>query len=112
MTFTEGGELNRGHGGQTRASFICCMAIMLLFAAAACGPQPAGTSPEPATGHSESLVPIAPARAETVPDRPASETGLPPILFAAPTFNLTDQRGTSFGTDDLAGKVWVANFMF
>lgn len=36
----------------------------------------------------------------------------PPILFAAPKFALTDQTGERFGTQQLAGKVWIANFMF
>jgi protein SCO1/2 len=36
----------------------------------------------------------------------------PPVLAALPEFSLTDQRGQRFGTRDLAGKVWVANFIF
>jgi len=36
----------------------------------------------------------------------------PPILGALPAFTLTDQRGQSFGTRELAGKVWVADFVF
>ena len=31
---------------------------------------------------------------------------------AAPTFELTDQFGETFGTDELRGKLWVANFIF
>lgn len=29
-----------------------------------------------------------------------------------PTFSLTSQRGDTFGSGDLQGKVWIANFMF
>jgi|JI10StandDraft_1071094.scaffolds.fasta_scaffold1044151_2 protein SCO1/2 len=29
-----------------------------------------------------------------------------------PTFSLTSQRGDTFGSADLQGKVWIANFMF
>jgi cytochrome oxidase Cu insertion factor (SCO1/SenC/PrrC family) len=33
-------------------------------------------------------------------------------LYAAPTFQLTDQNGKPFGSDDLRGKVWIADFIF
>jgi protein SCO1/2 len=36
----------------------------------------------------------------------------PAILGTLPPFTLTDQRGQPFGTRDLAGKVWVADFIF
>jgi protein SCO1/2 len=36
----------------------------------------------------------------------------PPTLGALPDFTLTDQTGHPFGTQDLRGKVWVANFIF
>jgi protein SCO1/2 len=36
----------------------------------------------------------------------------PAILGALPGFTLTDQRGQPFGTRELAGKVWVADFIF
>lgn len=39
-------------------------------------------------------------------------TAAPPILGALPPFALTDQRGAPFGTRELAGKVWVADFIF
>ncbi len=35
-----------------------------------------------------------------------------PDLGELPAFSLTDQRGRSFGLDDLRGKVWVADFIF
>ena len=35
-----------------------------------------------------------------------------PIFAEIPDFSLTDQRGLSFGRQDLLGKVWVANFIF
>jgi cytochrome oxidase Cu insertion factor (SCO1/SenC/PrrC family) len=34
------------------------------------------------------------------------------VLFTVPEFHLTDQTGAPFGSDDLAGRVWIANFMF
>ncbi|MFP5492420.1 MAG: SCO family protein [Bacteriovoracia bacterium] len=35
-----------------------------------------------------------------------------PILSTLPEFNLTDENGRSYGTEDLRGKVYIANFMF
>ncbi|HLJ11899.1 MAG TPA: SCO family protein, partial [Planctomycetaceae bacterium] len=53
---------------------------------------------------------------KTGADEDAGESGTketgPPVLFDAPKFKLTDQAGASFGSSDLAGRVWVANFMF
>lgn len=39
-------------------------------------------------------------------------TTAPAILGTLPAFTLTDQRGQPFGTRQLAGKVWVADFIF
>jgi protein SCO1/2 len=36
----------------------------------------------------------------------------PVVLGALPTFTLTDQAGRPFGTRELAGKVWVSDFIF
>ena len=35
-----------------------------------------------------------------------------PKLGQVPTFSLKDEQGSPFGTDQLKGKVWVANFIF
>lgn len=45
----------------------------------------------------------------------APDVGAPdalPVLFELPRFTLTDQNGRAFGSDQLDGKVWVADFMF
>lgn len=39
-------------------------------------------------------------------------TAAPAVLGTLPPFTLTDQRGQPFGTQQLAGKVWVADFIF
>ncbi|MFL5308781.1 MAG: SCO family protein [Polyangia bacterium] len=39
-------------------------------------------------------------------------TAAPAVLGTLPAFALTDQRGQPFGTRELAGKVWVADFIF
>jgi len=36
----------------------------------------------------------------------------PPVLATLPGFQLTDQDGRPFGSADLAGRVWVASFIF
>jgi protein SCO1/2 len=36
----------------------------------------------------------------------------PPVLSTLPAFNMTDQLGQPFGTHELEGKVWVADFIF
>jgi protein SCO1/2 len=36
----------------------------------------------------------------------------PAVLGTVPAFHLTDQEGRPFGTDDLRGKVWIADFIF
>ena len=35
-----------------------------------------------------------------------------PVLGTVPAFQLTDQDGHAFGSKDLAGRVWVASFIF
>jgi protein SCO1/2 len=36
----------------------------------------------------------------------------PKVFYQVPEFTLTDQMGKPFGTKDLAGKIWIANFVF
>ena len=36
----------------------------------------------------------------------------PPVLGTLPSFRLVDQDGSPFGSEDLAGHVWVASFIF
>jgi protein SCO1/2 len=36
----------------------------------------------------------------------------PPVLAAVPPFRLSDQEGRPFGSEDLAGRVWIASFVF
>src|SRR3954462_14932622 len=39
-------------------------------------------------------------------------TASPAVLGGLPAFTLTDQRGQPFGSRELGGKVWVADFIF
>ena len=36
----------------------------------------------------------------------------PKVYYQVPEFTLTDQLGKPFGSKDLEGKIWVANFIF
>jgi protein SCO1 len=36
----------------------------------------------------------------------------PPMKLALPAFTLTDQRGQAYGSADLKGRIWVADFVF
>lgn len=50
--------------------------------------------------------------ANAVDARTADDSPLAPVLGEAPQFSLTDQEGREFGSSDLHGKVWIANFIF
>lgn len=39
-------------------------------------------------------------------------SGTPPILSTVPQISFTDESGKPFGTAQLAGKPWIANFIF
>src|SRR5690349_6501922 len=47
-------------------------------------------------------------RAVTAPALPPP----PPMLGVMPSFRLTDQHGREYGSDELRGRVWIANFIF
>jgi protein SCO1/2 len=36
----------------------------------------------------------------------------PPVMLELPRFELTSDKGVPFGSDQLRGRVWVANFIF
>ena len=44
--------------------------------------------------------------------QPGAEDEDLPVLVLLPEFAFTDQTGTPFGTTELDGQVWVANFIF
>src|SRR5262245_36091561 len=112
MYFTDHGDSRRHAGRQTRVVVFCLVAMMSLFVLVACGNEPGRKTSTPAAAREVTRAPIPEAAAETAPAGPGSEAVPPPVLFDAPAFQLTDQDGKPYGTDDLAGKVWVVNFMF
>ena len=56
------------------------------------------------------MVGVVATRATRPQPRHATAPAAP--LFAAPSFQLVDQNGQPFGSDDLRGKVWIADFIF
>ncbi len=50
-------------------------------------------------------VPIAHALTRRLPEAP-------PVYYQLPAFELTDDKGQPFGSEDLRGTVWVASFAF
>ena len=56
--------------------------------------QRSAPAPEPAPQNQFALSPAS--------DAPA---------LPAPSFELTDQTGAQFSSDDLAGKIWIVNFI-
>jgi protein SCO1 len=50
-------------------------------------------------------------RVQVSNDVPTGEDGLP-VLFETPHFQLTDQDGKPFGSEQLKGQVWVAALIF
>src|SRR4051812_17997326 len=51
------------------------------------------------------LLPLGRALARSVPQLPARK-------LALPAFQLVDQRGQPYGSADLRGRIWVADFVF
>jgi len=47
---------------------------------------------------------------QVTPDQPQQRVGA--VLGTLPEFALTNQAGQSYGTAELQGKVWIANFIF
>ncbi len=84
-----------------------CVLLILLLGNIACNRQ----APAPKAPAAKS------AARQTKADSSKKIATLPvaavlPILIDAPEFKLTDQLGHTFGTDELRGRVWVANFIF
>jgi len=46
------------------------------------------------------------------PERQAPTAASPPVLAAIPAFQLVDDRGQPFGSEQLRGRVYVADFIF
>ncbi len=79
-------------------SFICGIILcgLILTSGLSCSPSKGKPKPSPAN-----------------PAPPNDANALKPaVLFKAPQFELTDQNGNTFASKELAGRVWIANFMF
>ena len=91
-----------GARSSTRRTVRLSATCLVICAAMGCQRQPASL-PKVASPIVEK-----PANPETGGDKPTSL----PVLLNVPNFKLADQAGENFGTDELKGRVWVANFMF
>jgi cytochrome oxidase Cu insertion factor (SCO1/SenC/PrrC family) len=92
------------------------LVLMLLCGALGCGSEPEPQKIKDDAGPVDSAA-GSPATSRPEPESKsqkseAAEPSEPPVLLNAPDFSLTDQLGEAFGSDDLRGHVWVANFMF
>lgn len=76
---------------------LICMLIMLFY--------PENPPPVPDRRHAGQAVD------GNQNERQSNLRGVP-ILGTVPEFSLTDQTGNDFGTTELRGKVWIANFFF
>ncbi len=76
---------------------------LMLMIVASCSPS------VPSAGDLEGK----PKPSSPVPtDESKVNLGKPTVLFEAPQFELTDEHGDVFGSKELDGRVWIANFMF
>ena len=95
---------------------VRCLVLFMTVGLVACNRQaPKTTGP---VGKPTTAPPVATDSNTGKADNDKSPAGAnlnpdsPPILLAAPEFALTDQAGTAYGSKDLKGHVWIANFMF
>ena len=99
-----------------RMTVVRCLVLFMTVGLVACNRQaPKTTGP---VGKPTTAPPVATDSNTGKADNDKSPAGAnlnpdsPPILLAAPEFALTDQAGTAYGSKDLKGHVWIANFMF
>lgn len=61
-----------------------------------------------------SSAPEGPGRGGPLPgeDGAAAGDATPPVYYALPPFELLDRDGEPFGSQELRGKIWIANFIF
>ena len=83
-----------------RLAFICCLTLM---SCPACSPSKKNGADQPAKESKP--------RETTAEKTSVKSRGLP-VLFEAPRFELTDQQGNPFSSDELSGRVWIVNFIF
>lgn len=108
----------RGNGLTSLLAFRIS-GLLLLCAGLSCNPAPPPGGAKPATtGAGTATASGSAAEKDAAPVKDAAwdmaqlVSSAPAVLFDAPHFELLDQTGTAFGSDELRGRVWVANFMF
>ena len=90
--------------------------MLLVCSILACDLPPAVPPAKTTTKGTASTTAVASGREKT-PAKAADDaawdtaragTPAPPPLFNAPAFQLTDETGAAFGSDDLRDNVWIA----
>lgn len=75
-------------------------------------PKPLTTAPLSSSDSQTSRVSPETATSDPQVEGSSQRASEPIVMHALPEFALTDQTGSAFGSSDLKGYVWVANFMF
>ena len=89
-------------GITTRCAVRRAVTCLVFVVALGCQRQPA--TPPPAT--------TAPAEKPASPGTDREKSASLPILLDVPEFSLVDQAEKRFGSGELLGQIWIANFMF
>lgn len=92
-----------------RRHAICPIAWLLLCSVLACDDGSAEKKPKSAIKRKS--VPASSAANPRDSQSARASSGLP-VLLDVPPFKFTDQEGAAFGSEELTGNVWIANFIF
>ncbi|MFN0020238.1 MAG: FG-GAP-like repeat-containing protein [Pirellulaceae bacterium] len=108
---TQQSQLYPGHRHSSLHAVGTLGASALLLFMMGCGSKPSNATVDPAKAGTGKTT-TEPGFATDGNKTNVTSKGALPILFAAPEFTLTDQSENTFGTKDLSGRVWIANFIF
>src|SRR4051812_12153766 len=87
---------------------VCLWALLVVAMVGIVATRATRSQPE----HDLAEHDLAPELAAAALSPPASSAPKFAPLYPAPTFKLLDQTGGNFGSDDLHGRVWIADFIF
>ena len=96
------------HATLQRLTFAS-LGVALLVWVAGCNPSAPMATPTPDTPDAAT---VAEEDEQVAKGSARDSSEQPPTLFTAPRFELVDQDGVPFGSKQLDGRVWIANFMF
>ena len=90
-------------------SKVALWGLLLAGVLVGCGREAPPQAPVKASGQPSNSTQSAERRDAAPKPTPP---GAPKILLRLPDFELVDQQGQPFGTAQLRGRVWIANFFF